>query len=275
MKKVLVLAIIAAILPCCNISQSQEIDSLILPVSTVQPGDTVSLSLFLRNTSFPVGGFSAKIMLIDSTLGHFVGALRGAAVHDFAFFQAPWSDGSIQISGIYKLPYYEPVPPLPLGRHEIARLKVAINDSTEPGTYLNVFFDRTGSPLNMITDSSGYETAEPFTLDGMILVDPTSGMDDNFRVPLNFELRNNYPNPFNASTTIDFTIAEPAYVTLDVYDILGNRVCRLYDSYAAPGEYSVIWDGRSGNNQPSASGIYFYRLSYGNDTVTRKMNLIK
>ena len=275
MKKVLVLAIIAFILPFISQAHSQEIDSLVLPVSYVSPGDTVSLSLFLRNASFPVGGFSVRIMLIDSTLGHFVGVLRGAAVYDFAFFQAPWSNVSIQITGIFSLPHYEPIPPLPLGHHEIARLKVAIDDAAEPGTYLNVFFDRTGAPLNMITDSSGYEIAEPFTLDGMILVVQTTGLKENMQVPLKFELRNNYPNPFNAGTTIEFTIAESAYITLDVYDILGKHIRRLYNGFTPTGEYSVIWDGRNGNDQLMPSGIYFYRLCHGNNTVTRKMNLIK
>jgi len=275
MKNVSVLALMAAVLLFANLAQSQEIDSLILPITYCMPGDTVSLSLFLRNASFPVGGFSAKVMLIDSTLGRFVGAYRGEAVRDFAFYQAPWTDGSVKIAGIYNLPYYEPVPPLPLGRHEIAKLIVAVSDSIELGSYLNVFFDRTGTPLNMITDSSGYEIAEPFTVDGMILIGQAVGLEENIQAPLKFELKNNYPNPFNANTVIEFMIAEPAFVQLDIYDVLGKKIRNLYNDFASIGIYSITWDGKSNNNQPMASGIYFYRLSYGNNNITRKMSLLK
>ncbi len=83
-------------------------------------------------------------------------------------------------------------------------------------------------------------------------------------------LKENYPNPFNPSTTISFTIPEASEVKLSIYNSLGQRVALLANSFMETGSYSFQWDA-SGLN----SGIYFYRLEAGNFTQIRKMILIK
>jgi photosystem II stability/assembly factor-like uncharacterized protein len=97
-------------------------------------------------------------------------------------------------------------------------------------------------------------------------------------VPLGFILYQNYPNPFNPVTTIKFDIAfSPLYergaggfVTLKVYDILGREIAVLINEDLAPASNALTWDA---SNYPS--GVYFYKLSSGNYTETRKMVLIK
>lgn len=85
-----------------------------------------------------------------------------------------------------------------------------------------------------------------------------------------------YPNPFNAATTIEFSIRERSHVTLQIYNIAGQRVRTLVDEDRAPGVHAdVTWDGRDNDGRPVASGIYFYRLTAQGFTQTKKMILLK
>ncbi len=85
-----------------------------------------------------------------------------------------------------------------------------------------------------------------------------------------FELYQNYPNPFNPATKIEFRIAEFGFVSLKVYDNLGNEVSTLVNEYKPSGVYEVSFDGTG-----LASGIYFYQLSTSSFIQTKKMILLK
>ncbi len=88
--------------------------------------------------------------------------------------------------------------------------------------------------------------------------------------PTTFTLSQNYPNPFNPTTQINFQIPKADNVTLEIYNIIGQKVATLVDQKMAPGEYSIVWDA-----QNVASGIYFYKLSVDQFTQTRKMILMR
>ena len=96
-------------------------------------------------------------------------------------------------------------------------------------------------------------------------------------LPSRFALSQNYPNPFNPTTIIEFfnPYGRPVKATLEVFNILGQRVAMLMDGPAAPGLNRVEWNGRDGSGKPAATGIYFYRLKTDKDTLTRKMVLLK
>ncbi len=81
---------------------------------------------------------------------------------------------------------------------------------------------------------------------------------------------NNYPNPFNPETKINFSLPNPDYVTLTVYDIRGKEISTLVNQKMNTGNYSVVFNGSD-----FSSGIYFYRLHAGNYLETRKMVLVK
>lgn len=80
----------------------------------------------------------------------------------------------------------------------------------------------------------------------------------------------NSPNPFNPRTTIKFSIADPEYVELMVFNVRGERVRTLVNREMLPGVYSEIWDGRDESGRQAASGVYFYRLRNGNHQKTQK-----
>lgn len=88
--------------------------------------------------------------------------------------------------------------------------------------------------------------------------------------PFRFTLEQNYPNPFNPSTTIEFSIAQPGQVKLTVFDILGRKVRTLLDEIKPAGHHKVIFDGSG-----LSSGVYYYKLQFGNFAQTRKFLLVK
>jgi hypothetical protein len=98
----------------------------------------------------------------------------------------------------------------------------------------------------------------------------TSVSEETEFIVNNYFLNSNYPNPFNPTTSIEFRIVEFGFVSLKVYDVLGKEVATLINEEIAAGRYNVVFDA---SNLPS--GIYFYRLSVNNFSMTRKMVLIK
>jgi hypothetical protein len=94
-------------------------------------------------------------------------------------------------------------------------------------------------------------------------------------IPYRFALSQNYPNPFNPSTIIRYEIPKAANVTLTIYNILGQRVKTLVDSYENAGPHSVIWNGTNQSDKAVSSGVYFSKLSSGESTEIKKMLLLK
>ncbi len=89
------------------------------------------------------------------------------------------------------------------------------------------------------------------------------------------ELHQNYPNPFNPETVISFTLRERARVVLSIYAPNGRRVAALLDERIDAGVREVTWDGKDRNGRSVGSGVYFYQLTVGNETFSRKMVLLK
>jgi flagellar hook assembly protein FlgD len=92
---------------------------------------------------------------------------------------------------------------------------------------------------------------------------------------LTYELRANYPNPFNACTTIEFALARAMPVRLAVFATTGRLVRTLVDQQMGSGIHQVHWDGRDASGRLAASGAYFYRLEAGNYSQTRRMTLVQ
>ncbi len=110
--------------------------------------------------------------------------------------------------------------------------------------------------------------------------------EQDVKIPKKFILFQNYPNPFNPSTKIRYTIpsavspllgeAGGGYVTLKVYDVLGNEVATLVDEYKPAGSYEVEFDaGKLSGGMGYASGVYFYKLTSGAYSSTKKMILLR
>ena len=95
-------------------------------------------------------------------------------------------------------------------------------------------------------------------------------------IPSSITLFQNYPNPFNPSTTISFFVTQTSsFVTLEIYNIKGQKVKTLVNENLEAGNHSVIWNGKNDNNKLVSSGIYFYKLKAGDFNSTKKMILLK
>ncbi len=90
-----------------------------------------------------------------------------------------------------------------------------------------------------------------------------------------FRLEPNYPNPFNPTTTIAYSVPENSLVRITIYNTLGQQVRMLVREQKAPGSYRVTWDGKDNSGKSVASGNYIYRLQAGKYSETREMTLLK
>jgi hypothetical protein len=99
---------------------------------------------------------------------------------------------------------------------------------------------------------------------------PSSLVNNSNGLITNLELLQNYPNPFNPTTTIEFTLSAPAFVTVNIYNHLGQKVVTLLNNEQPAGSSRIKWDATG-----FASGIYYYRITAGDFEQTRRMLLIK
>ncbi len=100
---------------------------------------------------------------------------------------------------------------------------------------------------------------------------PTS-VNDKENLPAAFELMQNFPNPFNPETVINYRLSESADVSLKVYDVLGSEVITLVNEFQTAGIYTSTF---SALNSTLSTGVYFYRLKVGNHSAAKKMSFIK
>jgi hypothetical protein len=105
--------------------------------------------------------------------------------------------------------------------------------------------------------------------------DHTTSVVDAPGIPAAFVLRQNYPNPFNPTTSIAYAVLVSGPVTLDIYNLLGQKVRTLTHAVHTPGDYTLVWDGMDDHGNMVSGGVYFYGLQAGTTVETRKMVLLK
>ena len=88
-------------------------------------------------------------------------------------------------------------------------------------------------------------------------------------------LEQNFPNPFNSATTIAYHVVEPGELSLEIFDINGQRIAELVSGYHATGSYRAVWDGMDQNGRYVSSGVYFYALNSAQAREIRKMLYLK
>jgi hypothetical protein len=103
----------------------------------------------------------------------------------------------------------------------------------------------------------------------------TSSVKARASQPKGFSLLQNYPNPFNPATHIRYSLQRQENVTIDVYDVFGQRLVRLLQQNQAPGEYQISWDGRDNLGKRVSSGIYICSMQAGQQRQNVKMILQK
>jgi hypothetical protein len=108
------------------------------------------------------------------------------------------------------------------------------------------------------------------------MTDRVTSVESEIIIPQEYALDQNFPNPFNPTTTIRYSLKENVDVRLDIYNIMGQKVITLVNKRQAAGSYQMIWDAKNQYGSRVATGLYFYRLIAGDKFVqTKKMLLVK
>lgn len=143
--------------------------------------------------------------------------------------------------------------------------RLAVDENLEPGEYMLV---QTFEDLeNNVVSDTLYLSVKGVGI---------AGDSPSSPAPQRVALHQNSPNPFNPITTIAFQVPDAAaHAQLRVYDLGGREVRTLVDGVPGAGRHRVIWDGKDSRNLPVTSGVYVYRLTIGEETVTRRMLLVK
>jgi len=94
-------------------------------------------------------------------------------------------------------------------------------------------------------------------------------------IPTRYSLSQNYPNPFNPLTRIEYGLPEQSHATIEVFNVLGQRVRTLVSAIQPAGRHRVVWDGKDDQGRDVGSGIYFYRLQAGEFSESKKMVILK
>jgi hypothetical protein len=160
---------------------------------------------------------------------------------------------------------------------------ISIDDMFEPGIKpyhpnMNGLYDpETGDSITFVTGLLNYDFShrkinprDP----GDICATALTAVDGGVPAYAN-ALHANRPNPFNPTTTIEFTLAQPSRVDLTVYDTAGRAVRTLQTGTLTAGPHSVTWDGTNGSGNDVSSGVYFYRLKAAGYEGTEKMVLLR
>ena len=138
------------------------------------------------------------------------------------------------------------------------------------------------SPRSIAFDNDGYMWAASFysvgdggTLSALKFSTEPSAVEESSARPVALELRGNYPNPFNPSTIITFSLPSTGVTNLSIYNITGQKVRELASGPMSAGVHSVVWNGLDASGQPVSSGVYLTRLSQGSHTTAGRMLLAK
>jgi hypothetical protein len=178
----------------------------------------------------------------------------------------------------------------PLGNNFSSDIR-PVGDLEDTQTY-NLVFAETQTLSYTITDIDDDievfltidETVYNLAEDDVIEVEPCNatlqigrnivGVDDN-AIPRSTKLIGNYPNPFNPTTKIDFSLNQDSNVELGIYNIKGQLIKQLGNDYFEAGYHNLTWNGDDNNGNKVSSGVYFYRFSAENYSKTNKMILLK
>ncbi|MFO7525824.1 MAG: T9SS type A sorting domain-containing protein [Ignavibacteriaceae bacterium] len=161
-----------------------------------------------------------------------------ATTPGFPFFSSPLEPGETREVAIHVFPFVNP---------GTANLQIQVGTFSDPNNR--------------------------FTLDFVATVQPTS-VTQTGNQPNNYFLAQNYPNPFNPSTKINFGLKEAGYVSVKVYNILGNEIATLVNGYYSAGNYTADFNA-SAMGRGLSSGVYFYRINVNGYSEIRKMILEK
>ncbi len=159
------------------------------------------------------------------------------------------------------------------GNYEIANIP--------PSGNYRAFATSKGYETVYNSNSSSLESAQPMPVNkggqelNFVLSKGTSGVEDEPEYGTGINLSGNHPNPFNGSTRISFSLAEPMHVNVTVFDTRGQAVATVADGDLSAGPHDVSWNGTDASGRNAGPGLYYYRVQNGTSVRTGTMTLIR
>lgn len=185
----------------------------------------------------------------DPSILKFKGLKTSALIKDFQIFTNVSETGELKLGGF------------------------STKELVTPGTFLEIEFDVIGEK-----GESCVLDLEKYAINSDILKSMSSKFEvgnDPAKMPKLYALFQNFPNPFNPSTTIKYQLPKDSYVNLEIYDILGKTIKSLVNEKQSAGYYSLQWNGQDDQDIPLPSGVYLCRIKAGNFHDIKKLMLIK
>lgn len=254
---------------------------IIVESKHVQPGQAFAVKVSIANNNAAISSLVIPLKFnsafLTCTYIDFTGSIKVSGMTEYQTIES----GKAKISLIPDAA--APLPAMTKDSGLIATLYFTLSPSA-PEIVLEIdslnrdsAFDYNGQTLHMweqvqLADTLGMVIIIPEFVGGKIIIGNATGIDDDkgLIVPEKIDLLQNFPNPFNPITSISFALPNKAMVGLDIYNVLGQKIESLAGKEYPAGNHTVSWDASY-----SPSGVYFYRLTVGNETLTKKMILMK
>ena len=117
-------------------------------------------------------------------------------------------------------------------------------------------------------------------LDGLVtlqlhVLSSETPLAEEYEAVRQFRLEQNHPNPFNASTVINYNLSVSGYTAIFIYNLYGQKIKTLVMEQKSSSAYRELWDGRADNGEDTASGVYIYQIESGHFSQSRKMLLMR
>ena len=168
-------------------------------------------------------------------------------------------------------------------------IQIPLDSFVEQGSYDDgIWYDPQGkfdwSQIEKLEIAADHHDLKDIVLyfDDIKIIEPSADIRkpyNDYSLPARFALDQNYPNPFNSSTVIRYTLSQHSHVKLEIFNILGEKICKLFDSKQDAGSHIIEWNVVSKNSDKITSGIYFLSFEAVSDKQTftsmKKMIFIK
>lgn len=145
---------------------------------------------------------------------------------------------------------------------------------TADGTYLELIFEIIGNNASS-SQVELYSYRINAEEEQQAIATVVIAADEHFELPREYVLTNNYPNPFNPQTSINFQVPEPGLVTITIFNMLGQQIRTLINEEKSPGHYFVNWNGLDDHGLMTPTGTYIYRMQANGFSAAKKMSLTK
>jgi hypothetical protein len=150
-----------------------------------------------------------------------------------------------------------------------------LDDASYSYNFIGAFDVDGDGKIEMVVDRGILSTALTETLVYATNGSATSQSHYINDIPSTFQLKQNYPNPCNPTTKIEYQLSKPSNVKINIYDSVGKLVKELINEQSNSGNYSAVWNGKDNYGNTVASGTYFYQIQAGDFVQAKKMILLK